>query len=213
LFKNKIDFYSTKQTLKQEETKEDIKKSVEEGNAIVEHFEHHLEELGKIIQNDAIENDNAMLNNWSVEVQLYRVLKIYLTYGVLRPSELINCLLTDCDCDDTTNYINVNTKQIVINNHKNDRNGKKVIDIDDKKLLGILRKGVGKYLITNQQGELYQSSSAFSTVFMRYFEYNAYDLRKVISSKCIQNGDVEEIKQLEHTQGHSLQVIMDHYNV
>ena len=137
-----------------------------------------------------------------------------LTYGVLRPSELISCLITDCDGDNTTNYINVKSKQIVINNHKNDRNGKKVIDIStDKKHLGILRKGVGKYLITNQQGELYQSSSAFSKVFMRYFEYNVYDLRKVISSKCIQNGDVEEIKQLEHTQGHSLQVIMDHYNV
>ena len=114
----------------------------------------------------------------------------------MRPSELISCLITDCDGDNTTNYINVKSKQIVINNHKNDRNGKKVIDIStDKKHLGILRKGVGKYLITNQQGELYQSSSAFSTVFMRYFEYNVYDLRKVISSKCIQNGDVEEIKQ------------------
>jgi hypothetical protein len=154
-----------------------------------------------------------MLNNWDVKVQLYCVLKIYLTYGVLRASELIECKICDCDCDDTTNYINVNTKRIVINNHKNDRNGKKVIDIDDKKLLGILRKGVGKYLITNQNGELYQSSSAFSKVFMRYFQYNVYDLRKVISSKCIQNGDVEEIKKLEHTQGHNLNTILDFYNV
>ena len=154
LFKNKIDFYSTKQTLKQEETKEESKKTIEEGNAIVEHFEKLLAELKTTIQNDINENDNAMLNNWDVKVQLYCVLTIYLKYGVIRSSELINCLVTDCDCDDTTNYINVNTKQIVINNHKNDRNGKKVIDIDDKKLLGILRKGIGKFLITNQQGEL-----------------------------------------------------------
>jgi len=125
LFKHKIDFYSTKQTLKQEKTKEENKKPIEEGNAIVEHFENHLEELKTTIQNDINENDNAMLNNWDVKVQLYCVLTIYLTYGVLRPSELINCLITDCDCDDTTNYINVNTKQIVINNHKNNRNGRK----------------------------------------------------------------------------------------
>jgi len=66
-----------------------------------------------------------MINNWSVEVQLYCVLKLYLTYGVIRSSELINGLITDTDCDDNTNYINVNKKQIVINHHKNDRICKK----------------------------------------------------------------------------------------
>jgi len=68
-----------------------------------------------------------MINNWSVEVQLYCVLKLYLTYGVIKSSELINCLITDTDCDDNTNYINVNKKQIVINHHKNDRIGKKLL--------------------------------------------------------------------------------------
>ena len=107
----------------------------------------------------------------------------------------------------------MNTKQIVIKNHKNDRNGVKIIDIDDKKLLGILRKGIGRSLVTNQRGELYQSSSAFTKLFIKHFNYTPYDLRKVISSKCIQNGDVEQIQQLEHNQGHSLQVIIDYYNV
>jgi len=214
LFKQRIDFYATKQTLKQEETKEDNKKSVDEGNAIVEHCKNHLEDLGKTIQNDTSENDNDMINNWSVEVQLFCVLKLYLTYGVIRSSELINCLITDNDCDDDTNYINVNKKQIVINNHKNDRKGKKVIDISsDKKLLGILRKGIGRFLVTTQQGELYQSSSAFSKVFMKYFEHNVYDLRKAISSKCIAEGNIEEIKKLEHVQGHDLKTILEFYNV
>ena len=85
------------------------------------------------IQKDTIETDNAMLNNWSVEVQLYCILKIYLTYGVLRPSEIVNCLICDCDGDNTINYINVTKKQIVINNHKDDRNGVKIIEIYDKK--------------------------------------------------------------------------------
>jgi hypothetical protein len=58
LFKQRIDFYATKQTLKQEETKEENKKSVDEGNTIVEHFKNQLEDLGKTIQ-----NDNAMINN------------------------------------------------------------------------------------------------------------------------------------------------------
>jgi len=213
LFKQRIDFYATKQTLKQEETKQENKKSVDEGDKIISHFKNHLKDLGKKIQNDTTENDNSMLNNWSIEVQLFCVLKLYLTYGVIRSSELMNCLITDNDCDDNTNYINVNKKQIVINNHKNDRKGKKVIDINDNKLLGILRKGIGRFLVTTQQGELYQSSSAFSKVFMKYFEHNVYDLRKAISSKCVSEGNIEEIKKLEHVQGHDLKTILEFYNV
>ena len=213
LFKQRIDFYATKQTLKQEETKQENKKSVDEGDKIISHFKNHLKDLGKKIQNDTTENDNSMLNNWSIEVQLFCVLKLYLTYGVIRSSELMNCLITDNDCDDNTNYINVNKKQIVINNHKNDRKGKKIIDINDNKLLGILRKGIGRFLVTTQQGELYQSSSAFSKVFMKYFEHNVYDLRKAISSKCVSEGNIEEIKKLEHVQGHDLKTILEFYNV
>ena len=48
---------------------------------------------------------------------------MYLTYGVLRPSEMIDCLITESDCEG--NHINVVTKQIVIHHHKNDRKGKK----------------------------------------------------------------------------------------
>jgi uncharacterized protein YcgL (UPF0745 family) len=212
LFKKRIDFYATKQTIIQDENKEQNKKIIEEGNEVIEHFNNHIKELGTNIQNDMIENNDS-LNNWGHEVQLYVLLKIYMTYGVLRPGEILNCLISDCECDDNTNYINVNTKQIVINNHKNDRKGKKVIDIDDKKLLGILRTAVGKYLITNNNGELYQSSSAFSKVFCKKFGKNVYDLRKAVSSKCIAEGDVNKIKQLEHNQGHSIQVVLDYYNV
>ena len=152
-----------------------------------------------------------MLNNWSQEVQLYCILKIYLTYGVLRPSKLIDCKITDTECDG--NHINILTKQIVIHHHKNDRKGTKIIDIDDKKLLGILRKGLNKYVITNNHNVLYQSSSAFSKLFKTKFCYNPYDLRKAISSRCIENGNVDEIKKLENNQGHDIQTILDNYNI
>ena len=81
------------------------------------------------------------------------------------------------------------------------------------KLFNILRKGIGRFLVTTQQGELYQSSSAFSKVFMKYFEHNVYDLRKAISSKCVSEGNIEEIKKLEHVQGHDLKTILEFYNV
>lgn len=213
LFKQRIDYYATTQKITHEQTKQDNKKSIEEGEEIIEHFESKMEELRAVIQTDTIETENEMLNNWDVNVQLYCILKIYLSIGVLRPSELLNCLITDTDCDNNTNYINVTSKQIVINCHKNDRKGKKVIEIDDKKLLGILRKGVGRFLVTNQHGGLYESSSAFSKVFMRYFGGNVYDLRKAVSSKCIAEGDFDKIKQLEHNQGHSLNTILEFYNV
>jgi hypothetical protein len=51
-------------------------------------------------------------------------------------------------------------------------------------------------------------------MFKTYFnDYTPYDLRKAISSKCIAQGDIEKIKTLEHNQGHSIQVILDSYNV
>ena len=56
-------------------------------------------------QNQTIENievDGEDIHD--VELKLT---KTYLTYGVIRSSELINCLITDNDCDDNTNYINV----------------------------------------------------------------------------------------------------------
>ena len=80
-------------------------------------------------------------------------------------------------------------------------------------MLGILRKGIGRSLVTNQRGELYQSSSAFTKLFVKHLNYTPYDLRKVISSKCIAEGDIEKIKQLEHIQGHNLNTILELYNV
>ena len=138
-------------------------------------------------------------------------MKIYLTYGVLRPSELLECSITEKDCEG--NHINILTKQIVIQHRKNDRKGKKIIDINDE-LVECLRKGLGRYLVTNQNDKLYQSSSAFTKAFKTYFnDYTPYCLRKAVSSRCIAEGDIEKNKTLEHNQSHSLQVILENYNV
>ena len=208
LFRNRIEHYAYQQKTKQDENKELNKKTTQEGDAIIDYFENKLNELGEKVQ-----NDTDLLNNWKPEVQLYCILKIYLRYGVLRPSEFLDCKITDTECED--NHINVSTKQIVIHHHKNDRKGTKTIDIsEDKKLVGILRKGLNRYIITNQNDELYQSSSAFTKMFKSQFnDYTPYDLRKAISSNCIAEGNVDEIKKLENHQGHTLQVILDNYNI
>ena len=53
----------------------------------------------------------------------------------------------------------------------------KIIDLDDT-FLKYLKPGLDKYLISNLNGELYQSSSSFAIFFMNTFGYNVYDLKK-----------------------------------
>ena len=77
-----------------------------------------------------------------------------------------------------------------------------------------MRKGLGKYVITNQNDKLYQSSSAFTKMFKNEFDdYKPYCLRKAISSRYIAQGNVDEKTKLEHNQGHSLNIILENYNI
>jgi len=77
----------------------------------------------------------------------------------------------------------------------------------------VLRKGLNQYLVTNQNGELYSSSSSFSKMFKsRFNDYNPYDLRKCMSSLAIHEGDPEKNKMLEHNQGHTLNTFLKNYN-
>ena len=206
LLKSKIDHYMILQSLDEDKKKENPmdKKTVEEAEEIVNYFKGELKTM----------EDELPLDTWNKNAQLYTILKIYLTYGMLRPSELIDMQITDRDEEcEKINYINVQTKQIVINNHKNDKKGRKVIDITDDKLNDILCKRLNQYLVTTQNGELYASSSSFSKMFKsRFNNYNPYDLRKCISSLAIHEGVPEKIKMLEYNQGHTLNTILKSYN-
>ena len=206
LLKSKIDHYMITLSIEEDKKKENPidKKTVEEAEEIVNYFKKELKTM----------EDELPLNTWDKNMELYVILKIYLTYGMLRPSEIIDMQITETDdgCD-KMNYINVASKKIVINNHKNDKKGQKMIDITDDKLNDILSKGLNQYLVTNQNGELYASSSSFSKMFKsRFNEYTPYDLRKCISSLAIHEGDPEKIKMLEHNQGHCLNTILKNYN-
>jgi hypothetical protein len=200
LFKSKIDYYVNKQTLHQDKHRELNTKTFAEGNSIIEYFEKKMTEL------------ETVQGNWGQQNKLNCILEIYLTYGVLRPSELLDCEITENDCKEG-NHINILTNQIVIHHHKSDSKGKKVIQIDDE-LVECLGKGFGEYLVTNQSDKLYQSSSAFTKMFKKMFnDYIPYSLRKAISSRCIAQNDIENIKKLEHNQGHSLNFILENYNI
>ena len=211
VLKSKIEDYKVSLTIQEDKEKENPidKKTIEEAEKIVNYFKNEMEMMGEKIM-----NDTDILNRWDKMAQLYAVLKIYLTYGMIRPSEIMEMKITDTDeGNDKMNYINVVSKKIVINNHKNDRKGPKIINITDQKLNGILWKGLDKYLITNHNNEIYTCSSSFSKMFKNKFNnHNPYDLRKCISSLAIHEGDADKIKQLEHNQGHSLKTILKNYN-
>ena len=206
LLKSKIDHYMVSLSIEEDKKKENPidKKTVEEAEEIVNYFKKELKTM----------EDELPLNTWDKNMELYVILKIYLTYGMLRPSEIIDMQITETDdgCD-KMNYINVASKKIVINNHKNDKKGQKMIDITDDKLNDILSKGLNQYLVTNQNGELYASSSSFSKMFKsRFNDYTPYDLRKCISSLAIHEGDTEKNKMLEYNQGHTLNTILKNHN-
>ena len=195
VLKSKIDHYMVSLSIQDDKKKEDPtdKKTIQEAELIVNYFKN---ELG--MMEDMISKDVDILNTWDKTAQLYAVLKIYLTYGMLRPSEIMDMKITDTDeGNEQKNYINVVTKKMIIHNHKNDRKGTKVIDITDDTLNDILSRGLNNYLITNHSGEVYTSSSSFSKMFKsRFNDYNPYNLRKCISSLAIHEGDPEKIQTL-----------------
>ena len=94
----------------EEDTKKDNpidKKAVEEAEEIVNYFKSELKTM----------EEELPLDTWDKYVELCVILKIYLTYGMLRPSEIIDMQTTDTyEGFEKMNYINVQSKQIVINN-------------------------------------------------------------------------------------------------
>jgi len=163
VLKSKIEHYKVSLTIQEDKEKENPigKRTIEEAENIVNYFKNKMDMMG-----EKIKNDTVILNRWDKTAQLYTVLNVYLTYGMIRPSEIIDMKITDTDeGNDKINYINVVSKKIVINNNKNERKGPKVISITDNKINGILLKGLNKYLITNHNNNIYTCSSSFTKMF------------------------------------------------
>jgi hypothetical protein len=207
LFKTTIKDYIKPIMIENDKEKQENKKALSEAIEMIDYFETRETEI-----NETIISTPSLLDEWSSEVQLSCLLKLYLNYGVLRPGELLDCKIVNNETLET-NYIDISKKQLIINVHKNDIKGSKTIDLDDR-FIKLVSKGLGKYLIQRKDKKLYKSTSSFTKFFKRMFnDYTPYDLRKAISSKCIHDNDLEEIAKLEYIQGHSLKNILDYYNV
>ena len=82
VLKNKIDQCMVTLSLEEDKKKENPidKKTVEEAEQIVNYFKSELKTM----------EEEVPLDTWNKNMELYVILKIYLTYGVVRPSELID---------------------------------------------------------------------------------------------------------------------------
>ena len=85
LLKDKIEHYKITQTIIEDKSNHEDKKTIEEADTILTYFHNELDTM-----REKIKKDTDILNRWDTTAQLYTVLKIYLTYGMLRPSEIIN---------------------------------------------------------------------------------------------------------------------------
>jgi len=214
VIKDRIQHFKVLLKVKHDADKEKLtdKKSIEEGEEILNHCHVEMNKLG-----DTLKNDINLLNSWDITAQMYCVLKIYLEIGNFRGGEIIDMKILDTDTEDKINYINVKTNKIIIRNHKTEKSQKeRIIDIEDKKLINILKKGLGKYLITDKNNEPFKTSSKFGEYFKSLVKYTPYDLREALTSKtvmnCLTSGDTETLERLASIQGHSLTVMLNHYN-
>ena len=98
-------------TIQIDEEKDSKKQTIDEGDKIIEDFNNKLNDLKETLLNN--HTSQEPIKDWTQDTQLYALLKIYLTYGVLRPSEITDCKITDTDeNNEKINYINIKTKKI-----------------------------------------------------------------------------------------------------
>ena len=101
LLKDKIESYNITQAIIEDKKNQEEKEQIEEADKILDYFKNELKQMGKNLN-----------NKWDTQRQLYCVLKIYLNYGVLRPSEIIDMKITTTDeGNEDINYINYNTTE------------------------------------------------------------------------------------------------------
>ena len=71
-------------------------------------------------------------------------------------------------------------------------------------------------MITDKNNVPFKTSSKFGEYFKSLVKYTPYDLREALTSKtvwdCLTNGDTESLERLASIQGHSLTVMLNHYN-
>ena len=153
----------------------------------------------------------------------YLLCQLFFEYGAQRPGELLNMRIVNENIIDMMgdrmngiNYINIDTMNMVVNNHKTAfKDGIRVVDVSklDK---DVLRKGLTHTFIVNKHGRKYEQQSRFTEGFFSRYGANYMTVRKlVVSLKIAQmkkTGNLEPITTLAYIHGHSLEIMRSYYN-
>lgn len=153
----------------------------------------------------------------------YLLCQLFFEYGAQRPGELLNMRIVNENIMDMmgermneVNYINIDTMNMVVNNHKNaSKYGMRVVDVSklDK---DVLRKGLTHTFIVNKNGRKYEQQSRFTEDFFSRYGANYMTVRKLVVSmkvaKMKKTGDTEPLETLSYIHGHSLDMMRNYYN-
>lgn len=132
-------------------------------------------------------------------------------HGVLRGSEFMTIMIMADDDHEHENYFNLEKQQLIIKNHKTVASrGTKVIDLTDE-FSDMLRPHINRRFITNETNEAFETSAGLSKYIYKKLGYEIYDLRKMLTSIVLSKNETSLVQNLEHVQGHSLQMMLDNY--
>lgn len=147
------------------------------------------------------------------------MLYMWINYGALRGHELMQMWIMPDDDHDKLNFVNLDTNEIVITDHKTSAAiGDKVFKID-KTLAKLLAPGVNGPLIPKTQGgSVYTTSAGVERKLKAATGFGIYDIRKSLISIALESHrknkkNTLQLRKLEKVHGHSMNTMQDWYDV
>ena len=152
---------------------------------------------------------DKLIEEYDFNRQNYAIGYYFIHHGVPRFDEWRDLYISEGDCDDKENYINLQTKKIVIQRHKtSNKVNRENVTLSDT-FIDIIKDYPNKYFITTKNSELYKDGTGISKRIEKVFGFNNMKLRKAKTSINFKNFDMS----LCNIQGHSVDTQIKHYAV
>ena len=180
--------------------------------------QQHLDNIQKVydsVRNIVYETDETFTyhqGTYSMEFKTLLFCKFFFDYGTLRNGEYRQIKITDSDECGEMNYINLQTKQLIVREHKNKKYKEiRTIDLKDD-FTELIKNRVGKYLFTNTKDEVYSDNDKLNkNTVKKWFSLTFTQLRHIKTSSMINQEYETNIANLEEIQGHNKQTMLKYY--
>lgn len=150
---------------------------------------------------------------YEIRYRQFLLLKFILDYGSLRTAEFQSIYIMDNDDHGHKNYFNVDKKQLIIKDHKNDSSiGPRCINIKDDFIDLIIDHVRKPFLGTLDNTKTYNSDTSFrGTYFTKELGLKPVELRHIKVCDAINLEYEQKIENLSNIQGHSKSTMMKYY--